>query len=103
MKSLKSKLLTYVGLIVFIFSTILFYRTYTLISTYIKDLTNQQLAVGLNFDLAIREYVAEKIRPLMFNLLDEGEFKPEVMSTSYVARNIFNKVRQKFPDYIIKF
>jgi len=64
---------------------------------------NQQLALALNFDLAIREYVAEKIRPLMFNLLGEGEFKPETMSTSYVARNIFNKVRTKFPDYIIKF
>ena len=25
------------------------------------------------------------------------------MSTSYVARNIFNKVRIKFPYYIIKF
>ncbi|MCJ7541981.1 MAG: DUF3365 domain-containing protein, partial [Desulfobacterales bacterium] len=52
---------------------------------------------------AIREYVAEKIRPLMFNLVADGEFKPEAMSTSYVARNIFNKVRIKFPDYIIKF
>ncbi len=87
----------------FIFSAILFYRTYTLITANVENLTNQQLALALNFDLAIREYVAEKIRPLMFNLVADGEFIPEAMSTSYVARNIFNKVRTKFPDYIIKF
>lgn len=103
MKSIKSRLLIYVGLIVLIFSTILFYRTYTLITSNIENQTNQQLTLALNFDLAIREYVAEKIRPLMFNLLPEGKFKPETMSTSFVARNIFNKVRTKFPDYIIKF
>ncbi len=103
MKSIKSRLLIYVGLIVLIFSTILFYRTYTLITANVVNLTNQQLALALDFDLAIREYVAEKIRPLMFNLVADGEFKPEAMSTSYVARHIFNKVRTKFPDYIIKF
>lgn len=103
MRSIKSRLLIYVGLIVFLFSTVLFYRTYRQISAYVENSINQQLALGLNFDLAIREYTAEKIRPLMFNLLEEGEFKPETMSTSYVARNIFNKVRTKFPDYIIKF
>ena len=103
MKSIKSKLLVCIGLSVFIFSAILFYRTYTLITANVENLTNQQLALALDFDLGIREYVAEKIRPLMFNLIADGEFIPEAMSTSYVARNIFNKVRTKFPDYIIKF
>jgi PAS domain S-box-containing protein len=103
MKSIKSKLLIYVGSIVFIFSTILFYRTYTLITGNYENLTNQQLTLALNFDLGIRGYVAETIRPLMFDLLPEGEFIPKIMSTSFVARNIFNKVRAQFPDYIIKF
>jgi len=103
MKSIKSKLLIYVGSIVFIFSTILFYRTYTLITGNYENLTNQQLTLALNFDLAIRGYVADIIRPLMFELLPEGEFIPKTMSTSFVARNIFNKVRTQFPDYIIKF
>ena len=103
MKSIKSKLLIYVGLIVLIFSTILFYRTYTLITDNYENLTNQQLSLALNFDLGIREYVAENIRPLMFDLLPEGRFVPQTMSTSFVARNIFNKVRNRFPDYIIKF
>jgi two-component system, cell cycle sensor histidine kinase and response regulator CckA len=103
MKSIKSRLLIYVGSIVLIFSTILFYRTYTLITDNYKNLTNEQLSLALNFDLAIRNYVAEYIRPMMFNLLPEGRFVPQTMSTSFVARNIFNKVRNKFPEYIIKF
>jgi len=103
MKSIKSKLLIYVGSIVLIFSAILFYRTYTLITDNFENLTNQQLSLALNFDLGIREYVAENIRPMMFSLLPEGRFEPKAMSTSFVARNIFNKVRNKFPDYIIKF
>jgi len=103
MKSIKSKLLIYIGSIVLIFSTILFYRTYTLITGNYENLTNQQLALALNFDLAIRGYVADSIRPLMFDLLPEGAFIPKTMSTSFVARNIFNKVRTQFPDYIIKF
>ena len=103
MRSIKSKLLIYVGLIVLIFSAILFYRTYTLITDNYENLTNQQLSLALNFDLAIRDYVAENIRPLMFDLLPEGRFIPQTMSTSFVARHIFNKVRNQFPEYIIKF
>jgi PAS domain S-box-containing protein len=103
MKSIKSRLLISVGLIVLIFSAILFNRTYELIAGNYENLANKQLELALNFDLAIRDYVAENIRPLMFKLLPEGRFIPKTMSTSFVARNIFNKVQTKFPDYIIKF
>ena len=103
MKSIKLKLLIFVGMIIIVCSTILFYRTYTKATSYIENLTTQQLSLALNFDLAIREYVAETIRPMMFDLVGEGKFIPETMSTSFVARSIFEKVRKKFPDYIIKF
>ena len=103
MKSIKLKLLIFVGMIIIVCSTILFYRTYTKATSYIENLTKQQLSLALNFDLAIREYVAETIRPMMFDLVGEGKFIPETMSTSFVARSIFEKVRKKFPDYIIKF
>lgn len=39
----------------------------------------------------------------MYELLGQEEFMPETMSTSYVARTIFEDVRKEFPDYIIKF
>ena len=103
MKSIKFKLLFFVGIIIIICSTILVKRTYDSVTSNVGNLTKQQLNLALNFDLAIREYVAETIRPMMFNLVGEGEFKPETMSTSFVARNIFEKVRKEFPNYIIKF
>ena len=103
MRSIKANLLISIGIIVVIFSIILLYRTYTLVNANIENLTNQQLSLTLNFALGIREYVAEKVRPITLNLVGEGEFIPSTMSTSYVARNIFEKVRKEFPDYIIKF
>ncbi|MBU0987636.1 MAG: DUF3365 domain-containing protein, partial [Proteobacteria bacterium] len=103
MKSIKSKLLISVGLIVCLFSAILLHRTYTLITANVENQTKEQLELALYFDLGIREYVAETLRPLTFNLVAQGAFLPETMSTSFVARNIFEKVRKKFPDYIIKF
>ncbi|HUV78523.1 MAG TPA: DUF3365 domain-containing protein [Desulfobacterales bacterium] len=103
MKSIKSKLILFIGIIVIIFSSILLQRTYSVTTSNIEDLVKQQLSLALHFDLAIREYVAEKVRPLMFNLISEEVFIPETMSTSFVARNIFEKVRENFPDYIIKF
>ncbi len=103
MKSIKLKLLVFVGVIILICSTILIHRTYISVTSNIENLTNQQLSLALNFELAIREYVAETIRPMMFNLVGEGKFIPETMSTSFVARSIFEKVRKNFPDYIIKF
>jgi PAS domain S-box-containing protein len=103
MKSIKSKLILFIGTIVIIFSSILLQNTYNVTTSNIEDLAKQQLSLAMNFDLAIREYVAEKVRPLMFNLISKEAFIPETMSTSFVARNIFEKVRENFPDYIIKF
>lgn len=103
MKSIKSKLILFIGTIVIIFSSILLQSTYNVTTSNVEDLAKQQLSLALNFDLAIREYVAEKVRPLMFNLISKEAFIPETMSTSFVARNIFEKVRENFPDYIIKF
>jgi len=103
MKSIKSKLILFIGTIVIIFSSILLQNTYNVTTSNIEDLAKQQLSLALHFDLAIREYVAEKVRPLMFNLISKETFIPETMSTSFVARNIFEKVRENFPDYIIKF
>jgi PAS domain S-box-containing protein len=103
MKSIKFKLLIFVGITVLIFSAIVIYRTSTLVTSSIENLTRRELTLALDFNLAIREYVAETIRPLMFKLVDKGVFIPETMSSSFVSRSIFDKVRKKFPNFIIKF
>ena len=102
-KSITSKLLITIGSIAFIFSLILFYGSYSLTRERINEVTGQQAAMALRFDLAIRTYVADHIRPILYDLVGEDEFILEAMSTSYVARSIFEDVRTEFPEYIIKF
>jgi len=80
-----------------------FYYTYSLSNKRVIEVVEQQASMALKFDLAIREYVANNIRPLMYELVGEDDFVLETMSTSYVARTIFEDVRSEFPDYIIKF
>jgi hypothetical protein len=69
----------------------------------VEDLIATQAAMALEFDLAIRDYVGQSIRPEMEKRVAPNEFVLEAMSTSYVARNIFQRVNARFPDYILKF
>jgi two-component system, cell cycle sensor histidine kinase and response regulator CckA len=103
MRSIKTKFLFAIGIVTSLFSIFILYRAYSLTNERIKDGVKQEASIALNFDLAIRQYVAQNIRPLMYRLVKQDEFIPETMSTSYVARSIFDQVRKEFPDYIIKF
>jgi two-component system, cell cycle sensor histidine kinase and response regulator CckA len=103
MRSIQVKFLFSIGIVTSLFSIFILYRAYSLTNERIKDGVKQEASIALNFDLAIRQYVATNIRPLMYRLVKQDEFIPETMSTSYVARSIFDKVRKEFPDYIIKF
>ncbi len=64
---------------------------------------SRQAQTAIEFNLAIRDYVAAKIRPVVESKIDKDDFIPEAMSTSYVSRSIFEQVRKKFPEFIIKF
>ena len=59
--------------------------------------------MALQFDLSIRDYVRDKIRPVMYEYAGEEEFIPETMSTSFVARSIFEDITEHFPGFILKF
>ena len=103
MKSVATKLLISLGLPAVLFSFFIFYHTYSLSNKRVTEVVEQQTSMALRFDLAIRKYVANNVRPLMYELVGKDDFVPETMSTSYVARTIFDDVRSEFPDYIIKF
>ena len=79
MKSIKFKLLVFVGIIVLIFSAILIFRTQLMVTANIENLIDQELTLALNLNLAIREYVDETICPLMFKLVDKDVFIPETL------------------------
>ncbi|MFC1845415.1 DUF3365 domain-containing protein, partial [Thermodesulfobacteriota bacterium] len=103
MKSIGLKLFIIVAVFVTIFSLILFHRTYIISSEHVYQVVNQQADLALQFDLAIRSYVKNKIRPIMYEFVNEDEFIPETMSTSFVARSIFEETKKKFPGIILKF
>lgn len=103
MRSVATRFLLPVALLGLVFTAFDLYCAYSDTQKHITELTSQQAALALEFDLAIRGYVAEEIRPAMQEKVGPDEFAPETMSTSFVARSIFEKVRNEFPDYVIKF
>ncbi len=102
-KSIKTTFLITSSAFILIFSAIVLIQSWSANNSHMQALLTTQAKMGLEFDLAIREYVGESVRPFAESHVGENEFYPEVMSTSYAARSIFEKVRKEFPDYIIKF
>ncbi len=103
MKSLGTRFLLPFGLLSVLFSVFILYQTYDASRKHANELVNQQADLALEFDLAIRKYVGQKIRPNVEKLMGRDGFNPETMSTSYISRHVFEEVRKKFPDYIIRF
>ncbi len=92
-----------VGVFALAFSLIILYRAWASAKRYAEVTTLTKAEVALAFDLAIREYVKESIRPEMEKRIGPDDFVLQAMSTSYVARAIVDKVRQRFPDYLLRF
>ncbi|MBN2446960.1 MAG: DUF3365 domain-containing protein, partial [Phycisphaerae bacterium] len=103
MRSIATRFLLPVGIFAMLFAAFVLYRTYTVTEQHTTELLRRQAALALRFDLAIRQYVGESIRPRVTEMVGEDEFIPELMSTSFVARSVFDKVRTEFSDYILKF
>ncbi len=103
MKSIGTRFSIVVGAFAVAFSVLILYRAWSSTRDHMEKVTALQAELALEFDLAIREYAAESIRPEMAKRIGEDEFIVEAMSTSYIAREVFEKVHKKFPEYVIKF
>jgi signal transduction histidine kinase len=103
MKSIGTKFSVAVGVFAAVFSGIILVRAWWSAKSHVEDLTATEAELALQFDLAIRKYAGEVIRPAMAARIGKDEFVVEAMSTSYIARRIFEEVRKEFPDYVIKF
>ena len=103
MRSIGNKFAIVLGILLLVFSVLAIFQTWSISQQHARELTAQQAALALEFDLAIRKYVGEKVRPEMEKRVGPDEFIPEAMSTSFVARSVFEEVRRKFPDTILKF
>jgi signal transduction histidine kinase len=103
MKSIGTKFSLAVCGLALIFSGVILYRAWVTTKTHTEELASRQAALALEFDLALRQYAAEAIRPAMEKRVGKDEFVIEAMSTSFISRSVFEKVHMNFPDYIIKF
>lgn len=103
MTSIRTKFFLIVGVFALTLSGAVLCRTWSSTRMEMEALLAREGEVALEFDLATREYVRERIRPSLESRIGKDEFILEAMSSSFVARNIFETVRKKFPEHILKF
>jgi len=103
MKSIGTRFSVVVGIFALAFSGLVLGRTWFATRARLHELTLNQAELALAFDLAVRDYAAERIRPAMAARIGKDEFVVEAMSTSYIAREVFERVGKRYPQYIIKF
>jgi len=103
MRSIAARFLLPFGIFAVLISMFVFYSTYDASRKHAHELISQQAEMALEFNLAIREYASRKVRPFAENHAGRDIFIPELMSTSYISRTIFEEVRAKFPQYVVRF
>jgi len=90
-----------IGALAFIVFSVV--RNYQLAKRHTDELIQQQAMLAMEYNLAVRDYVSHIVRPYLNEKLGDEDFNPQVMSSSYVSHKMFDRVRQKFPEYILKF
>lgn len=103
MRGITGRFLLPTALVVTLLAGFVLWRTWTTGQRHLEDLAHRQAQMALEFNLAVRDYVAREVRPVMEKLVGPDTFIPETMSTSFVGRRIFEKVHEKFPDYFLKY
>lgn len=103
MNKLRSRIILSIGVLVILFSAVMLHRTHVLMAAHVEDMLKRKLELALEFELAIRQYIYDEVQPRMFAMLSEDEFIPEIMSSSYVARRVLERVQSVRPDVVVKF
>ena len=103
MRSVSLRFSLVIGAFALAFSGFVLYRTWSSTHQEMERLVEREGKLALEFNLAVREYVGQTLRPAMQKRVAPGEFMLEAMSSSYVARCVFEKVQQRLPGYVIKF
>ena len=103
MKSIGTRFCLFVALFAVVFAGIVIVRTSLSTKSSLQEITNEQVRLALAFNLAVRDYVGQEVRPMVSDLLEPDEFVKETMSTSFVARQVFERVLGEFPNYELKF
>ena len=103
MRSIAMRFLLPFGIVAILFSIFIFHETYVTSQDHANDLVGQQAAMAMEFNQAIREYVAETVHPFVQKIAGKNEFIPEMMAPPFVSQSVFEKVQQRFPGYVVRF
>jgi PAS domain S-box-containing protein len=101
--SIRVRFIAAVGIVLLAFSAFLLAGSWLNGRQQVDQLCGAKAELALEFDLAIRRYIGDHVRPELEKLLPHDAFVPETMSTSFVARSVFDDVRRRFPDHVLKF
>ena len=102
-RHMNTGLLIGMGLLAVAFLAVVLVQSWRWTHEEIRRSTDQQARLAVEFSTALRDYVGEHIRPEMERYVAPGDFVPETMSTSFIARRVFDGVREAFPDSILRF
>mgnify|MGYP000591045430 CR=1 FL=1 len=102
-RHMNTGLLVGMGLLAVAFLAVVLIQSWHWTHEEIRRSTDQQARLAVEFGTALRNYVGEHIRPEMERYVAPGDFTPETMSTSFIARRVFDSVRKTFPDSILRF
>jgi len=98
-----SRLLLGMGSLGVAFLAVVLYQTVRWSREHINRTAQNEAALAVAFNSALRDYVSEHIRPEMEKRVQSGEFIPEAMSTSFISRHVFEKVQAAFPQAVVRF
>ena len=102
-RCLGGKFLLVVGACATACCALILYRAWSQNVAHTRRMAATQARIGLEFNLAVRDYIARHVRPFAQAHVESGEFMPETMSTSFASREVFEQVGERFPEYILKF
>ncbi len=91
------------GALAVVFLGVVLLQTWCWTCRHIDDTAGRQAHLAVEFGKSLRNYVGRYVRPEMEKRVAPGEFIPEAMSTSFVARSVLEDVRRAFPDTILHF
>lgn len=100
--SIKAKFRIGVALISFLVCTFVAAAAYFLMKSFVTDQIYKETDIFIGTVDSTRRYVKEVLRPVVSSLLPEDGFVPHAMSTTYVGREIMNRLSERFPDFSYK-
>ncbi len=85
------------------FVATLLFQTDHWTNEHINSMADEQTRLAVAFDRALRDYIAQHVRPEVEKRLPPGDFIPEAMSTSFITRRVFDNVRELYPNHLLRF